>query len=288
MTTSFSLATLVGALEAAGEFIGPLNWEASNREQRRLLKRYGRYAESIKHMPSLKSWAKRTAEEINAILAENGFDIRLNSWGNDPTKFGTVSINDIFVEWPESGDETQLHVGDVSYPAFSSKRFEILWVEGSEEPIIKLSTKGDETVFICVAPDPGGQFKLIKAVEKLRKKPMRAGKKIDRVIIPMVKLDQKPDLKWLVDPENGALHSGPWYIEQALQQVKFGMNQHGARAKEATALGVVFRGAGPRLEIYRVDRPFLVWMEHPKVDVPIFQAHITEEDWKDPGDLSSL
>ena len=285
MSRSFSLTTLVGALEAAGEFIDPLEWQAISDEQQKLLERYGEYAAAVKNMPSLKSWAKRTAEEINEILAEHGFDIRLKSWGKDRNRFGTVSINDILVEWLVAGTLKELKTGTGTYDGFllPSRSADVIWVAGHDEPVLEIPTKGAEIVYISVAPDPGGQFELVEAVEKLRSGTWRLGNDFEKVHLPMVKLDQQPDLSWLL-----GLHSGVWEVEEAVQQVIFGMNQHGARAKEATAVTMVMRGIAPAPKIYVVDRPFLVWIEHPDVKVPVFQAYITEEHWTDPGDLAQL
>ncbi|MEO5949778.1 MAG: hypothetical protein ABIP74_05215 [Candidatus Saccharimonas sp.] len=285
MSTAFSLTTLVGALQAAHEFIDPLRWQAVNDEQQALLERYGKYATAIEHMSSLKCWAKRTAEEINEILAEHGFSIRLKSWGNDPNRFGTVSINDILVEWSEPGTPKELKTEAGTYDGFlmPSHSFDVIWVAGHDEPILELSTKGAELVYITVAPDPGGLLELVEAVEKLRSGTWRLGGDFEKVHLPMVKLDQRPDIDWVL-----GLNSGPWEVAEAVQQVIFGMSQHGARAKEATALAIVFRGMAPAPKIYRVDRPFLVWIEHPDVEVPVFQAYITTEHWNDPGDLAQL
>ena len=34
-----------------------------------------------------------------------------------------------------------------------------------------------------------------------------------------------------------------------------------------------------------IDRPFYLWIERPGMSVPICSLYLTEEHWKDPGDL---
>ena len=77
MSRAFSLTTLVGALEATVELIGaPPAWEAQNDQQVELMRRYGAYRDALPNLHELRCWAKRTAQELNAILRDEGFDIQ--------------------------------------------------------------------------------------------------------------------------------------------------------------------------------------------------------------------
>jgi len=77
----------------------------------------------------------------------------------------------------------------------------------------------------------------------------------------------------------------PAIITQALQQTKLRMNEEGARAQSAVAIGVL-RGCLPTYD-YVIDWPFLFWITRPGISKPLFVAYVTEDDWKNPGDIRS-
>ena len=73
----------------------------------------------------------------------------------------------------------------------------------------------------------------------------------------------------------------PAEIAQALYQHRLRMNEVGARAQAAAALGMS-RGISME-EPVMINGPFIVWFE--KDGVIPFSAHITEEHMKKPGNL---
>jgi hypothetical protein len=97
-----------------------------------------------------------------------------------------------------------------------------------------------------------------------------------------VKLDVQPDISWMT-----GLSYGAWVVTQALQQVRFGMNEHGARVVVDTAVGAT-RGGAHLPHYYTLDGAFRIVIVRQEMENPIFVGHVTEEDWKDPGDLREL
>jgi hypothetical protein len=280
VSRAFSLTTLVGALEATVEFIGaPPAWEAQNDQQVELMRRYGAYRDALPDLPELRCWAKRTAQELNAILRDEGFDIRLTPWGPSDDRFGAVSIVDITVMWPQVGTVAPDIDGHPAFRLDADAIASCAIVEGHEHPIVRLRTQGDEVVCITIHDEPPGSFELVAAVARLRDADVLDQRGYAGVVLPMVDLDAQPDLDWLREIATDS-PTGPWLVMQALQQVRFGMNQHGARAKEATAVDV---GSAAPPRDYVVDAPFVIWFERSGVDVALFQAHVGTDDWKDPG-----
>jgi hypothetical protein len=128
---------------------------------------------------------------------------------------------------------------------------------------------------------------MIEKVERLRQASAVTSHDFERVVVPKVHFTKEVDIDWLVGIESGV---DPDIIEvlAAKQEVRFGMNEIGARAKEASALAMIGRSITQEVSTYVVDEPFLLWIERPGVDVPLFQAWFNEVSWEDPGDLADL
>ena len=293
MSTGLGILTIVKALEGAEEFIGKgnLEWNAENAYQRELMTRFDAIRDALPLIPTLNGWARETAEELNQILAEHGFDIRLNPWPDDGMTFGVVAINDFTVLWrvagqtEESWGNHKITINDK--PAFRLKHdagVEYLQSNRHDELVIKIPTQTGDVVYITKYDRSSAGFDLLETIERLRSNLTPARREhYEGVNIPMVELDLHVNIDWLINLWTQA-GMDTWKIAQALQQIKFAMNQFGARVKEATAIAAM-RG-GP--SYYDVDGPFLIWIEREGVPVPMFMAHVTEDDWRDPGDLANL
>lgn len=293
MSTAFGTLTIVKALESAEAFIGHgnLTWNAKNAIQQKLTNRFAAIRRSLPIIPTLKGWAGKTAEELNQILAEHGFGIRLNPWPDDGNTFGVVAINDFTVQWLVVG-QTKEEWGDRNItingkPAFRLKHdagVEYLQAAGHHDLVIKIPTQTGDKVYITKYDRSLAGFELLETIEGLRVNLTPARRAYyEGVNIPMVKMGHNVDISWIVGLWTQA-GVDTWRVAQALQEVKFGMNQFGARVKEATAVAVT-RGMP---SYYDVDGPFLIWIERQGVPVPLFSAHVTESDWKDPGGLENL
>ena len=283
MAKVLSLTTTVAALEAASEFAGPVDYLAINQKQEWLVKRYGAYKNALRSIPELEAWAKLTAEELNEILEKRGFSIRLDPWIPNPDAFGTLGILDYTLTWFEPGLPTK--ICDEKYEAFTLNELSIVKsseILGNQNPLVELRTQTDDIVKIIKSDEPKDEFEVTEIIETIRNAEHTPSKNFTKVKIPKVHYSQETDMDWLC-----GFSSGSTSVVAALQEVRFGMNEIGARAKEATALSMI-RGLPPKPVEYVFDEPFLIWVERPGVNVPIFQAWIGEDDWKDPGDLLNL
>lgn len=74
-------------------------------------------------------------------------------------------------------------------------------------------------------------------------------------------------------------------IKDAGQKTVFKLNHEGAYASQAVSHRTLLIG-GRRLEYtYRIDQPFVVWVQRKGIEMPLFAAKVGYADWKDPGSL---
>ncbi len=253
MSTSktFDLAGIVKALIAATDWVhGDLRgWQPvpqadKTDRQLELLRRLEAISFDLPRIPELKAWAAMSADEINAILKREGFEIKLLPWPIDGRNFGVVAILDVTVEWIEAGDgakEIRRRTADgqydhttPAYPAFElsahQNRLECLTVSGSDQPLVRIPTKSGDVVCIHVTPDAGlDTFGLYDAVARIsaaaRPDPDTYAKVLD-VTIPKVKLRQQVDISWMegmhigrTDPQGDPDHFDLQRVLQGLDNV---------------------------------------------------------------------
>jgi len=102
----------------------------------------------------------------------------------------------------------------------------------------------------------------------------------------MVKLGQQVDISWMKKLATTCDNGDPAWLEKALQETRLRMNEEGARAESAVALGGQrMTTASPPPPDYVIDRPFLAWWGKPDLPIPIFVGYITPENWVNPGDI---
>jgi serine protease inhibitor len=101
----------------------------------------------------------------------------------------------------------------------------------------------------------------------------------------MIDMNTEDDLSWLIGMRTVDEQGNPWRISQAKQQTKLRLNEKGARAQSAAAIGCGTLSMPPPPFI--VDRPFVFWVMRAGIDLPLFVSYITPEHWKEPADLST-
>lgn len=294
MSTTQTLLPIAGALAKADAYLGGNRpWRPTSPPQQRFLDRFhGMLRDAVARVPEVESVVGRSAEEINAFLARKGFSIRLDPF-TDPRDFGVASVLDVLVEWLERSEVRSIRTGGREYPAVripaGGSRAVVVRHFGLQKfpnPIACLTTKSADIVCLTAldashVPDlitEGGFPSMITDTVKFL--PEYGG-----VVFPMVSLNQEVDIGWLLGLSTTGTDGLPAIVTQAKQQTKFRMNEVGARAESAVALGVT-RGMAPRPKPDLViDQPFLCWIERPGIPFPLFLGHITPDDWKNPGSL---
>lgn len=310
MLAAFDVTALTKAFEEAESFIvalieketgmkpegPPMEWIPINENQAQLVRRFEAVGRDLKYLPELKAWARDTAEELNEILAQHGFTIRLEPWQKSPDKFGVVAIYDITIEWIQEGEIVNKATGqdyklsNGKKPAFrldgDDAMVEFYKVKGRVVVKIPGKARGD---YLCItrADQLLKQFELLEEAEGLRAQ-MSYETLVDLyggVVMPNILFDVKPDISWLVGLHSKDAAGSPWTVTQALMQAKFAMGRKGARAKVAVEVG--FKRCSmpmpkPKKPDYIVDHDVLLWMEREDVpSEPFFVAYATRGDFAD-------
>lgn len=229
----------------------------------------------------------RKVSYLNKVLKDEGFSIQLKRRPPQDNQLGVVSILDVMVKWLHEGNKTVLEAADENrYPAVAmSKGFDLYHTSVHNHPVIAIPTKNGDNVFITVADKQYESFELLSRIKEIRKASIKkdhVGICYNEIVFPMVDYDKELSLDWLV-----GLRSRSGFIAQALQQVKFKMNEEGAHVKSAVALSVERACIQLDKSTYTVDKPFLIWIERPEAEAPILADYIDYSSWKDPGTLDS-
>ena len=277
---------IVAALLKAEELVKPVKgWAANNEIQRVFLEKFfSECREEISRIPEIESIASWSADVINRFLKERGFSIQLQPFNS--LTFGVASVLDVLVEWLNKGDVTSIKKGRVTYPAvkIDSKHADFFETSAHENPIVCLRTKSEDLVHMTILDNAPDGFDMVEKAQELSKG--REGYNFSSVVFPMVSLNQQVDISWLIGLRTTGANELPAIITQALQQTKLRMNEKGARAQSAVAIAIIRGGFSPEKQ-YVIDKPFLFWITRPGICKPLFVAYVTEDDWKNPGDIRS-
>ena len=269
--------------------------EADDTEHRSL--RHGNQARHIHHTKSKEHYiypsaarALTIAENLNRILAEEGFSLRFDRF--NPGEFGVLSILDVTVAWLKEGKVL---------PTFGQRRTPGVLIKPTTEidnrpvvlfsgfrtaihpyPIARVHTKSGDNVHMTIANSERSDFDLIERIDALHTSDCYLGV-FSSLLFPMVDFEETKNLDWLIGLETTGQPS--FRIAKAAQQTKFKMNHTGARAKDAVTLTMrsTMALAGPPPLV--IDEPFLLWIERPGLEKPIFYAYLDQTTWKDPGGL---
>lgn len=300
MSHTMVVAPIMGALIKSEDILGKnRQWHAMNSAQKEFLKKFFAKRKELAKFSEkeLRSWVSWVAAELNAILAKEGFNIKLNDFA--PDEFGVVSILDVLVEWLQEGSKTVLNIDNTSYPAVKmdlramvdgkqETLFEVYTTSMHKNPVAMLFTKSGDKLYITTAGiSPIKDFALVSLIDEIRHSLGPSRIRYDWLEFPMVNLDQEVNIGWLKGMQTSDDNGQEWAISQAVQQTKFKMNQFGARVKSAVAISIV--AVSIRREVgLIITPPFLLWIEKKDASIPVLYAYIDKEHCKDPGDLSSM
>ena len=312
MSTTVCVPPIIAAFVGAENVLGPSRvWRPENPDQEELIELlksrdelkifFEKMAEGGVGHKELRYWVDWIANNLNKILNKEGFDIQLEDFKEG--EFGIVSILDVLVEWMTKGKEDTILVGNVSFPAVKmdysgevdGKYMQLVEVFTSPHhphPVGMLDTKSGDKVFMSVAgvsSAPEG-FGLYHNLEEIRTSLQADWGEWAGMIFPMVDLNDKPDISWLLGMNTIDKHGNYAEISQALQQTKFKMNQFGARTKSSVAIGFSLSAMRdkPEPEWLTIDRPFYLWKERKGISFPIVGMYVDCADWKDPGNLADM
>ncbi|MDP2974078.1 MAG: serpin family protein [Candidatus Diapherotrites archaeon] len=230
----------------------------------------------------IKRKVSKAAGELNRFLADNGFNIKLEAFPGDG--FGVVSILVIKVKWLEAGKLASIISGNRNFEGVYLKSgVEILQAENYPNPIAQITTQSGDVVYMSVADKPRGGFELLE-FSNCFEGSLRSAQGYEGVKFPMIDLNQEVDISWLVGMNTVDKEKKGWFISQAKQQTKFRMNEKGAIAESAAAVGMLRMCASFEKPLL-IDKPFFVAITRPGCAKPLFVGYCSWDVWKNPGHL---
>lgn len=286
MSSTQCLLPICAAVDGAERYLGGNRlWATTDSRQSLVLPTPNLRLDTIKEIVTK---ASRSVEELNAFLREHGFSIELDAF-EGPKDFGVVSILNLLVEWFSPGKEVPIMgVDGKTYSGVQLKRSEhgvrFFHHPRWPGPIVQIHTLSGDLVYL--SPISESQVPDMATIRSNLPSYDNLARRIDGysdVQFPMVNLNQEVDISWLKGLNTVDQDNLPAVITQALQQTRFRMNQFGARAESAVAVGVASGFSIPNSFI--INSSFAVWITRPGIEIPLFFGYITPEDWKDPGSL---
>ncbi len=229
---------------------------------------------------------------LNNVLATHGFSIRLNPF---PTNgLGVVTIQKILVQWLFKGSNGTLTLNDSQkFPVVIMKnstrepnmRFDKF---GAEITVIQLVTKSNDLVYMAAKKDkpyfghPPTEDEIsleINAIKDAISSKKGQSSYYNELVFPMIDCKVEKQLDTLM-----GLRFGAYTVNQALQEIKFQMNEIGAKFETAVTVGMM-RGSAPISQPtrYIINQPFLIWVEREEIIPTIFEGYMTMDYWKNPG-----
>lgn len=292
MTIAISPLAEAGALKAADRELGANRvWSPTSEVQREWLKlNYADVASDLALVREIETNATRDAANHIAFLAKHGWKAQILNV--PPGGFLTAAVLDILVEWLCEGTRTTITAQNrETYAGFKLKaepgadNVQFFRHAGLGTLLFKLATKSGDFVFITESPrapiDSVDLMHLVNQIPDTTQYSVARGKE---VAIPMVDLNSKTSLDWIVGLNTVTDEGHSYSVSEAVQQATLKMNQAGARARAAVEMGMRCTSfEQPMLAV--VDKPFLFVIVRPGVSQPIFAAYVDYDSWKDPGNL---
>jgi hypothetical protein len=275
---------IAALLAPEGDFIpDDAQWDAINSQQTFFLKNFFSQKEELRNFSSkeIKAWASSDYNVLNKIARENGFDIQLNEFG--PDEFGSLAIFDVLIEWLKKGSLTSIRYNDQVYQAAALTKdiYKIYGINNGiyPHPIVEIQTKSKDRVFMTIAAsnDNLNAFNLVETINNLREIMRHVDSNgicrlfnYDSVVFPCVDLNQQVDISWLK-----GMRSNELYVNQALQQTKFKMDEKGARVQSSVMTSM----ARCMPLVLTINKPFYIWIERENCTIPVFMGYIDSSDW---------
>ncbi len=241
--------------------------------------------EEVGSIPEIESVASWSVADVNAFLKSRGFDIALQPMGSD--SFAVGSVLGLLVEWLGGGTVTEvLAKNRRSYPGVDIKKGVTIVTSASHDhPIVTLQTKSGDMVSMTPIDEQLEGFALVDKALEISGGWDNLDEEHEGVIFPMVDYNEQVDIGWLTGLRTVGNDGSLAIVAQALQQTKFRMNEVGARAQSAVAIGVLRGGPMVKKTPFIIDQPFLLWIERSGLSRPLFVGSFDYEHWKRPASL---
>lgn len=285
MTHTVCTYPIVGCLLKADDIIGEGRiWIPQNPTQKLFVDDYYTSTkDEIKGIPEIESLASWEADKINKFLADHGFSIVLDPF--DADTFGVAAVLNLLMEWLQEATADVIVQDGTEYEAMRMKEgVQFFSSPGHQHPIAQIATKAGDVVYVTIKPTAPTGFDLVELVEGIEAKMERCWDYGD-LVLPLVDIDEKVGLDWLIGMRTVASWGQPAHISQAKQQTLFKMNKRGALLKSAVAMAVTLEMCAMPMPDLVIDQPFVAWVRRDELLLPLVVAHVTQDAWKNPGSL---
>jgi hypothetical protein len=287
MSKASEIYTIVTAIKRAEEIMHlRKNWKSINKTQVHFLEDFLEICRKD-NLKEIVLEVSDRADVINEFLKNKGFSIMLQPF--PANTLGFASVLDLIVEWLSLGEKVIIDAKNGGrYDGVRIKKdivdFFESTVHGYRHIVAGIQTKSGDVVFITVPEEPVEGLDLVELADDIfRNMDMLPGI-YEGIRFPMVDVDITNDIGWLKGLSTTNETGIPVEITQAIQKVKIKMNEKGARFQSATAIAVTFKCVKMPQDLI-IKEPFLVWVGRHELEKPLMAAFVTEESWKNPGNL---
>lgn len=291
-TQALDLVTMTYALdELSDKRLGDCQWAARNSLQDYFLWWHNCHRKEIRELNGLEALASLSHGKLNAFLSERGFEPQFQPFDG----VGVASVLDMLVNWLKEGKTASFFRyepthgdggGYASYPAFHipGEASAVYGADGFCQPLARLLTRSGHSLWLMKSSCPSSEMAIAETALKM----LRAGHDpmphlTAGVIVPMLEIEVRPDLSWMLGLSTESPRDGYHEIAQAFQQFKLRANAEGARVKVATGFATT-RGASSKPTPYVLNEPFIGVFTAPGHDqLPIAAFWADTDSWKNPG-----
>ena len=256
-------------------------WLAVNPEQEAYLKIYdNRRGAKIPEIESIVSIGD--VNPVNKFLSDRGFDIHLDPI--EPDDLAIASVLELIIKWLTKGDKTTVnYMGDYNdkYKAVHLEEGVNIVYDNRANAIAMIQTKNGDTIYITMPKIiPKNSFEVLDMARDLisTKKDYSGGYYLNKVVFPMIDLDVKPDISWIIGMCDRFREK--WVISQALQQTKVKIDEEGVVVREAVAMTIRCCSMNyHEPEPLVINKPFLFVIKREGLKEPLFSAYLDIDSW---------
>ncbi|MFA5927563.1 MAG: hypothetical protein WCT32_03460 [Patescibacteria group bacterium] len=270
--------TQFGCLTAAEEHAGmdPAKWAGAPGRQANFLGMYGRGRGDLGKIKEIVCAAGSVAE-ANETLRKAGFpDVQLQPAAG----FATVAILKWQSEWTIKGAKTALKAENgESYDGVRMDAKAVKFYVAGDQVVAEIPVRNGDFVYITEA---GATAKPLVESAKIHNalQPLADGG-FTGLIFPKFEIRTRLDHTWMLGINNKDRHGEPVQIQQAVQEVRFSLDENGAKAESASAMQM-----GKGLSVSKtltIDGPALAWVYRPGLRYQIVAGWANYDSWSKPG-----
>lgn len=302
-TIAADFATIYHALlTLENEFLGPnRTWRGIDDLQEVLIRDFIWARPWISKLQNIKAKASRDSGQLNQFLAENRMDPMFTPFDG----IGVASVLDMLVKWANKNPELVdfRGINGKFYPGFKfqSYGYQAYRIPGYTTPLVSVDTETGDKVWLLMPEVPfffphigeakelefilgAGIFSIMREMDQgMPTVPVM----LSSITIPKVDFNLQPDIRFVELLETTDESGAAWEIDHAMQQIRFRMDERGARAMAATGMVAKYTCALAPSLIF--DRPFYCWMTQKDNPVPLAMMFVDFDSWRQPdGSLEDL